>query len=354
MAKKTLRSAQLSWLALLLLGTSVFVLTTNFPRTGCAVLRNLTWIHLSHGIANVSGGFNLSLEEYPRCGQWVSVAQGLMAWSNGNWRESLSLWKNAEMQGVTPILLKRIGDAYESQGDSPQAIQYWARAGDYKSVLFIGDKAYQNQSWELAKRAYQLVIDNGPQSPNVYQAHLGLALTWWHGFRSMDDAQREFETTIRIRPDYLWPYIGLGDLLREQHAFLEAIYWYNRGHWVAPNDPSPLFHLGLTKYEQGDLLFAERYVSKVLELNPAYARALWLRGRIRLESKDTSAAVYYLTAATSAEPTQYTWWLELGDAYLAEKKLDQAREAYQRALLLRPDYETARQRLLTLPQSRDK
>lgn len=95
--------------------------------------------------------------------------------------------------------------------------------------------------------------------------------------------------------------------------------------------------MGRSHHTQGHLKLAEHCYRRVLALDPNNADGLNLLGVVALQSGDAEEAVKFLKRAQRRAPKEPTILVNLGAAYRKADRKEEARDAYQEALALRPD-----------------
>jgi tetratricopeptide (TPR) repeat protein len=83
-------------------------------------------------------------------------------------------------------------------------------------------------------------------------------------------------------------------------------------------------------------------VLKALEADPGCAPALNLLGVLAQQDGDEQAALAYFRRATSTDPGYAKGWFNAGTVYEVAEQFGKAREAYERALDIDPDYALAK------------
>jgi predicted O-linked N-acetylglucosamine transferase (SPINDLY family) len=140
---------------------------------------------------------------------------------------------------------------------------------------------------------------------------------------------------------------GLRDTMR-QSSFLdhpafaramEAAFRDMWGQWCArqAQDPDQLLRSAMAHHQAGRLQEAE----SIYLTMPDSADALNLLGVIAAQTGNSALAVERITRAISANPGDAGYYCNLGAAYQALNRLDDAVASYRQALALRPDYALA-------------
>lgn len=128
-----------------------------------------------------------------------------------------------------------------------------------------------------------------------------------------------------------------------------AVEYYKRSLEAHPTAEAYTF-LGWTYHFQGRLDDAIEECKKAIELDPDFGNPYNDIGAYLIEKADYDAAISWLQQATRAKRYQSYHFAHynLGRVYLAKEMYTRARESFERALALAPDYTLARDALSTL------
>jgi tetratricopeptide (TPR) repeat protein len=114
--------------------------------------------------------------------------------------------------------------------------------------------------------------------------------------------------------------------LKDARKNLDAAYTLD------PSNPDLNYLLGYLYYQQRDFTQARSFLGTASTLNPRHLEALTLLGRVELIQEDYPAAAATLEKAVDADPDSWLAHNYLADAYLKEKKFEQARQQAQLAI----------------------
>ena len=137
---------------------------------------------------------------------------------------------------------------------------------------------------------------------------------------------------------------------RQMEGDLEsAIDHYQRSIALHPTAEAHTF-LGWTYHFQGKLDQAIRECHRAIELDPDFGNPYNDIGAYLIEKNQYDEAITWLEKALRSKryDSYHYPHYNLGRAYLAKDMLNRARECFQRALEIAPDYELARQALENL------
>jgi tetratricopeptide (TPR) repeat protein len=123
----------------------------------------------------------------------------------------------------------------------------------------------------------------------------------------------------------------LGEQLLAAGETAPAIATLREAKNVAPDDPETLVLLGEALPETAE---ARDVLEHAIAIRPSFARAKARLGRVLTVLGDYERAQKVLSEAVAAEPRQADWHAMLGEAYVANKKPDQAMKSAQATLAI--------------------
>jgi tetratricopeptide (TPR) repeat protein len=148
------------------------------------------------------------------------------------------------------------------------------------------------------------------KSPYKVRPHYNLGEAYQNQGR-LDEAVREYRTTINLNPTLVEPHYNLGLAYQTQGHLDEAVREYQTAIRLKPDHADAHNNLGVAYDNQGRLDEAIKAYQTVIKLKPDYAMA----------------------------------YNNLGTAYYDRGRLDEAIKEYQMALKLKPDYADAHRNL---------
>lgn len=161
----------------------------------------------------------------------------------------------------------------------------------------------------------------------------------------IEAAIAEYETTLRIRPDYAPPHNNLGMALLNLGRVDEAIPHLQRALEAQPGFAEIHNNLGHALRRKGGLDEAIRHYERAIELRPALAVAHYNLGSILLEHGRPERAAPHLFRALEIEPDDANARSELGFALLQLGQLPEAVSHLEAALRIEPDFAEPRYHL---------
>jgi len=175
-------------------------------------------------------------------------------------------------------------------------------------------------------------------------------------------SERDYLRSIQLNPYYETYYWGLSNFYLESLAqnksesFVEkAIEVNEKALNLAPADPEGYIHLADAYVIGGDVFDkkgryerAITHLQRALELRPLSGIVHYDLGYCHLKLGEYERAIFYLKKANQVtKPIADTYYL-LGQSYEGLNQTEAARDAYQKALELKPDMEAAREAISEL------
>lgn len=180
----------------------------------------------------------------------------------------------------------------------------------------------------------------------------GMGETFW-AIGDFADAARYYERALAIRPGDAQALRTLpaahrnaGRSLLDRQRYSEALPHLRRSLELDTKQTD--LHLGLAMclVSGGDFAGAAREYEAYLSATPGAPASEWTNWALSLEkSGDLPKAARAYAAALERDPGQAAVWNQLGTVLARTGDMARARECFQRALAIRPDYRTARENL---------
>jgi GT2 family glycosyltransferase/tetratricopeptide (TPR) repeat protein len=192
-----------------------------------------------------------------------------------------------------------------------------------EAYLERGNAHAKQNEWERAISCYQEITEIDPKNATAFHhwADALLNLERW------EEAIAIYQRAIAINPNFDWSHYNLGDALVRLERWEEAIAAYQKAFALNPNLPSISQKLGNA--------FLERSLANRKEMFVLHRQAL----------QDNPQDIDRYHRAIELQPRNAELYLGLGNALIANHKLDEAIVAYQMALQLQPDYAEAQLQL---------
>ena len=194
----------------------------------------------------------------------------------------------------------------------------------------LGQAFMVQGEYEKAADQYRRMLELEPTSDDAYG---GLATAYEH-LGHPADAEQAFKQAIALRPGYWATYNWLGLFYMNHARYDEAAAMFSQVVSLAPDSFTGYYNLGDVYAFQG----------KYAEAIPLFERSLGIRQTA--DARSNLATVYfqmrrYAEAAASfeeavkADPNNYEFWGNLGDAYYwVPGRRSEAASAYSKAIAL--------------------
>jgi tetratricopeptide (TPR) repeat protein len=149
----------------------------------------------------------------------------------------------------------------------------------------------------MARKRYRDAIDmyrkGDPKSP-VLSNKIGIA---YHQMMDFNQARKNYEKAIRLKPDYPEAINNLGTIFYAQKSFRRAIGYYKRALRLEPNSASMMVNLGSAYFGRRDYLKASELYSKAMEVDPEVFERKSLYGELLQERSVDDRAKFHLELA---------------------------------------------------------
>jgi len=278
-----------------------------------------------------------------------------------------------EPEPMDPDVARAIDDAVAAARANPASAGAFGR---------LGRIYHANEFYDLGARCYAIAARLDPATPD-WPYYLGvLAAERGRG----DEAEARFREVTRLTPGYAPAWARLGDLLLVRGEREEASAAFDRYLALEPGGPWGLVGLGKIARHSGRLDEAAELLERALDVEPEHRQAAYLLGVTyrdlgrpqdadalfarfaethtsfappdpwieRMEQEATGAfglmrkanallragrheeaeALYW--EILSRRPDEYTAVVNLGQVCLVQRRFDQARALWERAVELRP------------------
>ena len=264
----------------------------------------------------------------------IGIAYGVL----DNWSRAFHEWKSA---GISASDLIEVGSQAQKQGDIKGAQLWFKRAAQYdpsnqtvwNAWLDLGLKLEQEGRWAEALDVYQSAVDfQSPKQVHRNSArfflHMGIIQQWYLNPARVEQALKSYQAAIANA--------GLNNPSDEAdlHQNIGIIYWWQR--------PATKPESYIQEFE------------KVLSLVPNHYWAHLMLGQVYIEDfQDLVKAKFYIEEAINLQPDNPWGYLFLGDIYLKGDQPELARQSYDKAIALKPDFQEAQDRLKAMEGSQN-
>jgi DNA-binding winged helix-turn-helix (wHTH) protein/tetratricopeptide (TPR) repeat protein/TolB-like protein len=170
--------------------------------------------------------------------------------------------------------------------------------------------------------------------PTLAEPHASLGLIYFYIDWNLPAAEREFERSIQLNPNYAMAHYWYALDLAAVGRFPQALYEIHLTQKLDPLSLTIGTHAATVEYLAKDYAGATRDLQRVLELDPNFARARARLGMVEIATGDNAAAVAELTRALALCADDDPWIEGLlgyaqaraGNRPAAEHMLDQLRK----------------------------
>ena len=137
---------------------------------------------------------------------------------------------------------------------------------------------------------------------------------------------------MRLNPDSWQGHVLLGDLYRQRKKWQLAVSHYQAAAQLKATSPAPFLGLATLYWENGENEKAEEALRKVLELEPNSQQANFELGDIEVRRHRFESAIPYLRKGIASSPDLLAAHADLGKAYAAVGRDEEAVAEINRAL----------------------
>lgn len=205
------------------------------------------------------------------------------------------LWAAESIDHDDPNVNWLLGRALLERGEVSEAIAHWGEARAVVPLSQLGTELLNQGRWAEASRAFRLVL--AEDEDNAAALHgVGKVLLITSG--NLGHAMPWFDRAMSADPDYVWPYLTIGDWHRYTQRYDAAASWYTRARELAPHSELPLVSMGSLALERHDLREAQRYYGQARQMNPTnpwpyagLATVLHRQGELGLAEQSTLKAI---------------------------------------------------------------
>jgi tetratricopeptide (TPR) repeat protein len=226
--------------------------------------------------------------------------------------------------------------------------EFRAGAAEYPLSRFaLGQELFVDRQPDEAIAQLRQFVAEAPTLVEVPHAHelIGRAL-FQQG--KLDDAEREFRAILRLTPDYAAAHERLGDTLNNQGRLEEAAAEYALFLRAVPSDFDALTRMGIAQSRTGQHDAAIRALSSAVEVQPSNATAHANLANALLNKQDFPAAERAARRSIELNANDPVGFELTGLAVAAQGRVKEAREYFEAALKIDPNYAPARDDLARL------
>ncbi|MBI4838224.1 MAG: tetratricopeptide repeat protein [Nitrospirae bacterium] len=202
-------------------------------------------------------------------------------------------------------------------------------------VLVLSIATYQrNIIWQDGIRLWEDVVK---KSPGNTRGHSNVGFAYYNHGR-LDDAIEEYKIAIKLKPDFVDPYIHLGEALAEKGLWDEAEIYFAKAmelkEGVKLDSHTAMGLLKLNK--EGILDFQLTRAKKDVEDNPGEKSFMQL-GFLYMEKGEYNLAIEVFRKALEFNPSYCQARIGIGSIYTDKGMIDEAINEYKKAIMHSPD-----------------
>lgn len=165
-------------------------------------------------------------------------------------------------------------------------------------------------------------------------ANLGLAHL---RMRMYQRAEEELKFALVLHPEYADLNFHLGVVLYRRGKHSDSTPLFRKALSINPAYAKAMIYLGLSRLRQDDA-GGMMHIREAVEIQPAYADAIYLRANEAWEAGEADEAATLLEELAETDIDASTHLLERGLEFLRESMFAEASEALREAVALHPNY----------------
>ena len=256
------------------------------------------------------------------------------------WDETKFYLKMTESSPDSFVIHNNLGVKYNEIGEYEKAIESCRRAlkkrGDYvEAYNNIGVAYFHKGEYDQALRECEKALKVNPRYEKIYN-NLGVI---YYTLKKYDVAVRQYEEAIRLKPKLSDPYYNLGNLYYDLRKYDAAIWYFKKALALDPDAADAYNNLANVYITLGRFPEAIESAKKALEIKPDFAEAHNNLGSAYNNLKiNLEEAVREFREALRLDPKFAVASFNLGIALNSLGRYEEARQAYEKAARINPDY----------------
>jgi Flp pilus assembly protein TadD len=227
---------------------------------------------------------------------------------------------------------------------APLVLGVYARVGRGSLVLWVAVAAVsglltlrRNEDYRSEEALWRDTVTKEADNSRAHN-NFGNAL---RGKGQIDEAIRQFQEAIRLKPDFTRAYNNLGAALLEKGQIDEAISQFQERVRLKPDDADAHNNLGTALDKKGQMDEAIRQYQEAIRLKPDHADAHNNLGAALDEKGQSDEAIRQLQEAIRLKPDHAEAHNNLGIALGKQGQTDAAIHQFQEAVRVKPGYADA-------------
>jgi tetratricopeptide (TPR) repeat protein len=258
---------------------------------------------------------------------------GNLARAESEWRDAVRLRPDlAEAQRALAAVALRKGDMNALEQSASQIISLQPVSPDgygLRAISFINRKQLARAEEDIRK-----AIEVAPQSAVGYIQMGNLRLIE----KQYSDAERAYQQGLDHDPSSADALSGIMNTYLVQKQVDKAVAAANAQIAKAPNSSAFYDLLGTALFNnKKDMNGAEAALKKAAELDKNNADALLKLGQVQVAKGSTDEAIGTYQRSIKDNPREASFYILIGELYESKQNWGSAKEAYQKALEVKPD-----------------
>lgn len=236
----------------------------------------------------------------------------------------------------------QLADAYMRIGHIDRCYETLTKANELKPndkdiILKMGEAAYYHNDLDRSLVHLTQITEEDPNNRTA----LFMKSFIYLDKQDTASAVQLLDKICGLYPDFAPAFEHLGSIYAARRSPM-ALEYYNTALRLEPDNTHTLYGLAMYYQSIGDFEQAENYYKDILDRDANFADAWHNRGYIQLfHYGDYETAVDYFSHALSCDSTYVAALVNRAIAYELQNQKAKARDDYQAALRLQPDFQPA-------------
>jgi len=197
----------------------------------------------------------------------------------------------------------------------------------------LEDSGMALEAAELYEKALELAPDRDELIPRIVSAYIAGG--------EVLKAKVAARLARQDMPEKAGVWIASGKVYEAEHKPEEALDAYKKAYDIAPETPGLRLKVGNLYMKNGQAAEGRKYLAEAIKAPDTPTEVVFNYGISLMREKKYAAATSSLQRVTKEAPEFAGGWLALAQCYHARKQYSRAIPAYQKALELQPDPQTA-------------
>jgi len=366
---------QYFWIVLSLLS---ILISPNLYRYGVLNFWSLSFLNKTYDLLQDNQTIDMPPTNHPRSSLWFARNAVMV----GDPDRAIQLVETLALQGNMDALVIT-GEALYAKEDYEGSIRTWMMAGYGRAIKDLAWAKEQEGDLEIASEGYYAFYSLNPeagmlplinflfrtkQNPMLIEELLRKSIkdypaSIYLGFwlqklgetlsqqGRWDEALEVYHESIKQNPNIAESYIGIAQVLSNEHRYAEADIWFQQAIILKQDQPWWYLHRANAARESGNIALAidiyEESIHRFPNFTQAFYEASWA---YKLEHKpDLAISAIQAAIGKSKSPSQW-YFIRAGKIYEWTGDLEDAIASYNRALEINSKNKTAIQSLKRLAE----